>query len=401
MAIIRRLIERWLAFPPHPRPQSGGESADGKSLRHTFKVGTYFALWYALNIGYNVYNKKALNAMPMPWTVASVQLLAGIPYVAALWVTGLRIAPKLSAENVKNLAPSALCHLATHVGAVLSLGAGAVSFTHIVKASEPVVSAALSAVFLREFLPLPVYLSLLPVIGGVGLASLKELSFSWLAFGAAMLSNVASASRAILSKVLTTAAHRGGRNRPLAGKAPSPPCTPPHGSPPTFCALPPLAALCQTVMSGKPVGENLNAANLYAVLTIIAFAMLAPVSLLVEPPTAVRAAWGAAVAGGTSAAELGRHIGLSGVFYYLYNEVAFLALSEVAPVTHAVGNTIKRVVIIFASVVVFKNPLTGLGALGSAIAVLGCASPVFLHAFPGAPYASARAHASSEHSFTR
>lgn len=305
---------------------SGGESADGKSLRHTFKVGTYFALWYALNIGYNVYNKKALNAMPMPWTVASVQLLAGIPYVAALWVTGLRIAPKLSAENVKNLAPSALCHLATHVGAVLSLGAGAVSFTHIVKASEPVVSAALSAVFLREFLPLPVYLSLLPVIGGVGLASLKELSFSWLAFGAAMLSNVASASRAILSK---------------------------------------------TVMSGKPVGENLNAANLYAVLTIIAFAMLAPVSLLVEPPTAVRAAWGAAVAGGTSAAELGRHIGLSGVFYYLYNEVAFLALSEVAPVTHAVGNTIKRVVIIFASVVVFKNPLTGLGALGSAIAVLG------------------------------
>ena len=115
----------------------------------------------------------------------------------------------------------ALCHLGTHVGAVLSLGAGAVSFTHIVKvrhpdqpatgddlprrdstidlplspgaqrahatlhssphsqlrpkASEPVVSALLTAVFLKEFLPIPVYLSLLPVIGGVGLASLKEL----------------------------------------------------------------------------------------------------------------------------------------------------------------------------------------------------------------------------------
>jgi hypothetical protein len=33
------------------------------------------------------------------------------------------------------------------------------------------------------------------------------------------------------------------------------------------------------------------------------------------------------------------------LFYYLYNEVAFLALSKVAPVTHAVGNTIKRVVV--------------------------------------------------------
>ena len=32
--------------------------------------------------------------------------------------------------------------------------------------------------------------------------------------------------------------------------------------------------------------------------------------------------------------------------YYIYNEVAFLALAEVAPVTHAVTNTVKRVVII-------------------------------------------------------
>ena len=29
--------------------------------------------------------------------------------------------------------------------------------------------------------------------------------------------------------------------------------------------------------------------------------------------------------------------------YYRYNEVAFLTLDSVAPVTHALGNTIKRV----------------------------------------------------------
>mmetsp|Transcript_58156 Transcript_58156/g.161066 ORF Transcript_58156/g.161066 Transcript_58156/m.161066 type:complete len:264 (-) Transcript_58156:54-845(-) len=180
---------------------AGGE-AEGGGLAQTLKVGGYFGLWYALNIGYNIYNKKALNIVDLPWTMALIQLFAGIPYVMLLWATGLRKAPVLTKENIKNLTPSALCHLGTHVGAVLSLGAGAVSFTHIVKASEPVVSALLTAVFLKEFLPIPVYLSLLPVIGGVGLASLKELSFSWLAFGTAMLSNVASASRAILSKGL-------------------------------------------------------------------------------------------------------------------------------------------------------------------------------------------------------
>ena len=54
-----------------------------------------------------------------------------------------------------------------------------------------------------------------------------------------------------------------------------------------------------------------------------------------------------------------------------YNEVAFLALGRVNPVTHAVGNTIKRVVIIIASVVAFKTPVTKLGVIGSSIAIAG------------------------------
>merc|ERR1711988_288227 len=299
---------------------------EADNIGNTLEIGAYFGLWYALNIGYNVYNKKVLNAVPLPWTLATIQLFAGLPYVAVLWLTGLRKAPKLSVANVKTLTPSAICHLGTHVGAVLSLGAGAVSFTHIVKASEPVVSAIMSALFLKQIMPVPVYLSLLPVIGGVGLASLKELSFTWLAFGTAMMSNVASASRAILSK---------------------------------------------TVLSGKPMGENLTAPNLYAVLTIISFFMLLPLSLVLESPAMVKSTWAAAIADGATAGSLTTIIALSGIYYYLYNEVAFLALNAVAPVTHAVGNTIKRVVIILASVIVFQNPITGLGAAGSAIAIFG------------------------------
>jgi|TARA_B100000780_G_scaffold251378_1_gene197988 solute carrier family 35 protein E1 len=43
----------------------------------------------------------------------------------------------------------------------------------------------------------------------------------------------------------------------------------------------------------------------------------------------------------------------------------------VAPVTHAVTNTVKRVVIILASILVFKTSITPLGALGSAITISG------------------------------
>ena len=39
--------------------------------------------------------------------------------------------------------------------------------------------------------------------------------------------------------------------------------------------------------------------------------------------------------------------------------------------THAVGNTIKRVVIIIASVIAFKTPISTLGIVGSSIAIFG------------------------------
>jgi len=64
-------------------------------------------------------------------------------------------------------------------------------------------------------------------------------------------------------------------------------------------------------------------------------------------------------------------LALGGASYYAYNEVAFLALGKVNPVTHAVGNTIKRVVIIVASVVAFKTPMSTGSIIGSSIAIAG------------------------------
>jgi solute carrier family 35 protein E1 len=295
-------------------------------LFETLKTGSFFALWYLFNIVNQIYNKKALNALPIPYSMATLQLFVGIPYCFFLWATGLRKAPKLSTENVKTLIPISLCHLGTHLGAVVSLGAGAVSFTHIIKASEPVVSAALSFVLLGAVSSWQTYLTLLPIVGGVALASLKELSFTWVGFIAAMLSNVSSALRAVFSK---------------------------------------------KTMTGKPVGKNMGEANLYSVLSILAFIACVPISLAVEPPAAVFNAIAGARAAGHSASYLWTCSILSGFFFYLYNEVAFLALGRVNPVTHAVGNTLKRVVIIVASVIAFKTPVSMLGVIGSSIAISG------------------------------
>ncbi len=46
------------------------------------------------------------------------------------------------------------------------------------QAGEPLFTALFSALFLGQFFTLPVYAALLPVVGGVAVASLKELSFT-------------------------------------------------------------------------------------------------------------------------------------------------------------------------------------------------------------------------------
>ena len=59
-----------------------------------------------------------------------------------------------------------------------------------------------------------------------------------------------------------------------------------------------------------------------------------------------------------SETELILRILASGLSFYLYNEVAFYTLDAVHPITHAVGNTIKRVILILFSVVRFGTPMT-------------------------------------------
>jgi len=328
-AMTKSSINNALKASPTSLAMSGGAdeaAAPVANMKDTLQTASYFALWYLFNIGYNIYNKKALNALAFPWTIATIQMATGVLYFAPLWLLGIRKAPKLSVDDIKTLIPIAFCHTGVHIGAVIALGAGAVSFAHIVKASEPVVTCLLNFVLLGQVLPTSVYLTLLPIIGGVGIASMKELSFTMLALGAAMLSNVSSAARGVLSK---------------------------------------------KTMSGKQIGENLDAQNLYAVLTAISTVILIPLCLAFEGTKFFPAFKALVASGDFTTKSLATLVGLSGATYYAYNEVAFLALGKVNPVTHAVGNTIKRVVIIVASVIAFKTPMSTGSIIGSTIAIAG------------------------------
>jgi solute carrier family 35, member E1 len=316
------------ATTPDKAVESGGGSVANSGTTSSLRVGFYIALWYAFNIVYNISNKKVLTWFPLPWFVSWFQLLVGVLYVLPLWGLGLRTKPKVPAIALRTLLPVSIAHVIGHVGTVVSLGAVAVSFTHVVKSLEPFVNVMGSALFLNSVFPLPVYISLFPVVGGVIMASVSEVSFTWLGFLSAMSSNFAFTARNIFSKV----------------------------------------------SMNKPKGENMGAANLFAVLSVMSTIILAPFALIIDHPWKLRKAWLAATTGATAvvtAPKLMAGLLISGLFFYLYQEVAFKALDSVHPVTHAVANTVKRVVIIVASVFVFQNPVTKANALGSSIALFG------------------------------
>ena len=131
-------------------------------LLHRLQIGFYFGLWYALNIIYNsmfhsfycnnvaaesqsvsliyslthflllhtVINKKILNICPAPLTIGSIQLGIGAAYIALLWLTKLRPMPVLTDTGRQALRQVGLWHATGQLASMVSLGAGAISFTH-------------------------------------------------------------------------------------------------------------------------------------------------------------------------------------------------------------------------------------------------------------------------------
>ncbi|XP_039032478.1 glucose-6-phosphate/phosphate translocator 1, chloroplastic-like [Hibiscus syriacus] len=286
------------------------------------KIGIYFATWWALNVVFNIYNKKVLNAYPYPypWLTSTLSLACGSLMMLISWATRIAETPKTDFEFWKTLFPVAVAHTIGHVAATVSMSKVAVSFTHIIKSGEPAFSVLVSRFLLGETFPPSVYLSLVPIIGGCALAAVTELNFNMTGFMGAMISNFAFVLRNIFSK-------KG--------------------------------------MKGKSV----SGMNYYACLSLLSLLILTPFAVAVEGPQMWAAGWKKALS------EIGPQfvwwVAAQSVFYHLYNQVSYMSLDEISPLTFSIGNTMKRISVIVSSIIIFHTPVQPVNALGAAIAVLG------------------------------
>ena len=345
--------------------------------KDTIKIGTLFALWYVFSVAYNIYSKRALNIvsgskLKLAWTTACLQMPLGLLlWVLPTWALGLRgnskgttATTQLDKTKAKvkvkqnsfvsflrhdlvDLLPVSILHSFVHIGGVISMGAGAVSFTYIVKASEPAVTCLLTALCMGVVLPWKTYTTLIPIMAGVALASVSELSFTWKSFNYAMISNVASSLRSIVGK------------QQLKKKEEKVSSSTNDDD--------------EDMEEPTTTATKMSASNVYAIMSLLStILVLIPLTLLMEgPPSQIKASLDTLVAT-NQLTPYTINIILSSLCYYLYNEVSFVVLDLIqSPITHAIGNTVKRIFIILSSIIIFGNAITTRGMIGSIMAIFG------------------------------
>ncbi|XP_010443058.1 PREDICTED: glucose-6-phosphate/phosphate translocator 1, chloroplastic [Camelina sativa] len=319
-----RPCEAYEADRSEPQPPIGGDDATALETKSEaakrLKIGIYFATWWALNVVFNIYNKKVLNAYPYPWLTSTLSLAAGSLMMLISWAVGIVETPKTDFDFWKTLFPVAVAHTIGHVAATVSMSKVAVSFTHIIKSGEPAFSVLVSRFILGETFPTSVYLSLIPIIGGCALSALTELNFNMIGFMGAMISNLAFVFRNIFSK-------KG--------------------------------------MKGKSV----SGMNYYACLSMLSLLILTPFAIAVEGPQMWVDGWQNALA--AVGPQFVWWVVAQSVFYHLYNQVSYMSLDQISPLTFSVGNTMKRISVIVSSIIIFRTPVQPVNALGAAIAILG------------------------------
>jgi solute carrier family 35 protein E1 len=116
----------------------------------------------------------------------------------------------------------------------------------------------------------------------------------------------------------------------------------------------------------------MDSTNLYAYISIIALLVCIPPAIIIEGPQLVQHGFKDAIAK-VGLAKLVSNLLVVGLFYHLYNQVATNTLERVTPLTHAVGNVLKRVFVIGFSIIAFGNKITTQTGIGTCIAIAGVA----------------------------
>lgn len=290
-----------------------------KFVRQTIMM----TLWFIFSFGSIISNKYILSTLNGDASIlGETQMVCSVIFGAFKMYLPCCLFHRTSGHHqdghkfhfFRNMAILGWMRFATIVCSLITLKYVAVSFSETIKSSAPIFTAMIAWLMLGDKSTLFVNLSLIPIMAGLSLCTATELSFNMVGFVSAMLNNVMDCFQNVFSKKLLSSDH---------------PYSPPE---------------LQFYTSAAAIVVQL------------------PFWFFMEWPSEVKL---------IDDKFLIFIFILNGFMFYMQSLTAFGLMSLISPVTFSVSNTAKRAVLIWLSVLVFGNEVSGLGAIGTIMVTLG------------------------------
>ncbi|CAF0999260.1 unnamed protein product [Rotaria sordida] len=288
-----------------------------------FQIVSLCMVWYGVSAAGNVIVKELLNEFPFPLTVTLVQLFS----VWILSIPLLRIwkvpPPDYLYQNriyyFKIIIPLSIGKFLAQLSSHVSLWKVPVSYAHTVKATMPLFTVILSRLILREKQSFSVYFSLVPIIVGVIIATVTEISFNFIGLISALLSTFGFSLQNIYSK-----------------------------------------------KSLKDIA--IHHFTLLALLAKISWCLFVPFWFFYD---GIDIYYNTKYHAYNRAMKVFIYLSIDGILNFLHNVVAFTMISLVTPLSYSIANSTKRIVVICISLLILRNPVTTANVIGMSLALFG------------------------------
>ncbi|KAH7672639.1 UAA transporter protein [Dioscorea alata] len=300
----------------------GGPPAAPQLSGRFFTIGLV-AAWYSSNIGVLLLNKYLLSnygfKYPIFLTMCHMTACSLFSYVAIAWLRVVPMQTVRSRIQLLKISALSLVFCGSVVSGNVSLRYLPVSFNQAVGATTPFFTAVFAYLMTVKREAWITYVTLIPVVTGVIIASGGEPSFHLFGFIVCVAATAARALKSVLQGILLSSE-----------------------------------------------GEKLNSMNLLLYMAPIAVVLLLPATLIMEENVV-----GVTLALAREDIKIVWYLLFNSALAYFVNLTNFLVTKHTSALTLQVLGNAKGAVAVVVSILIFKNPVSVTGMLGYSMTVIG------------------------------
>ncbi|KAK4579385.1 hypothetical protein RGQ29_029166 [Quercus rubra] len=303
-------------------PSDQDPSTKMKGTSRFFTIGLV-AAWYSSNIGVLLLNKYLLSnygfKYPIFLTMCHMTACSLLSYVAIAWMKMVPMQTIRSRVQFFKIAALSLVFCVSVVFGNISLRFLPVSFNQAIGATTPFFTAVFAYIMTLKREAWLTYVTLIPVVTGVIIASGGEPSFHLFGFIICVAATAARALKSVLQGILLSSE-----------------------------------------------GEKLNSMNLLLYMAPIAVVFLLPATLIMEENVV-----GITLALARDDHKIIWYLLFNSSLAYFVNLTNFLVTKHTSALTLQVLGNAKGAVAVVVSILIFRNPVSVTGMLGYSLTVMG------------------------------